>query len=429
MNKTAYILMLEAIRAGIPSRITVEATTDLRHSLVGKIDRDLELLEAGHNPKGRLVWGEYGQGKTHFLKLIEQHILASGYAVSYVSLSRQLNLSNLSNLYPALASHLLVQDSKIPGLLNPLTQGDRLQEFLPKVPEIAQKLSHPLPTMILKAFARYDVQHMVLLYNALMGKKENLTRAKAICKEYFKAEYKALPKFRQKDHLQSFMEFFPYLLQGLGYKGWVILIDELEISGKLGKVSRFKSYQNLSWLLNWSKQHKLPIYSIAASVKAMQDEVFFGKKKNDASQMPELAAERMDSRSAEIMQQFFSYCTDAHNVVLAPVSNKEIKNLLEQLLEIHHQAITWQHPIPDTFVNDAIKVIGPAQKPVRQIVRIFIEIMDVFAHTGRMPAAFSENLMVEYDFNEEAETSEIAETKDTSEAGLQETNLSELFDL
>ena len=69
MNRTDYILMLEAIRAGIPSRITVDATTDLRHHLVGKIDKDLALLESGISPKGRLVWGEYGQGKTHLLKL------------------------------------------------------------------------------------------------------------------------------------------------------------------------------------------------------------------------------------------------------------------------------------------------------------------------------------------------------------------------
>lgn len=424
MNRTDNILMLEAIRAGIPSRITVDATTDLRHHLIEKIDKDLALLESGISPKGRLVWGEYGQGKTHLLKLIETHILDNGFAVSYISLNRNLNLSNLPNLFPALASHLLTPGAKIPGLLNPLTADTLPQDFLQNLPELAKKLSHPLPTYIFRAFARYDAQNLILLYNAMMGKKENLTRAKSICRELYKPEFKQLPRFTQKEHLSSFFEFLPYLLQGLGYKAWVILIDELEITGKLGKVSRLKSYQNLAWLLNWSKQHNLPIYTLAASVKGLQDEVFFGTKKNDAAQMPPLAEERMGAESAAIIRQFFDFVTDPHNLVLAPVQKKELFVLLDQLLEIHHQAIDWQYPIPDTFVKDAIKVIDPSHKPIRQIVRIYIEIMDMYAHSGKMPQAFTENLFTDPDFSEDEAPEATGES-----TGFRETSLTELFDL
>ncbi len=422
MSKNEYIQMLEAIRAGIPSRITVDATTDLRQHLEGKIEKDLAVLESGGSPKGRLVWGEYGQGKTHLLKLMEKHILDAGFAVSYVSLSRQLNLSNLSNLFPALASHLMIREARIPGLLNPLTTQSISHEFLQKLPLIEEKLCHPLPAHIFRAFARYDAQNMVLLYNALMGKKENVTTAKRICREYFKPELKIMPKFRQKDHLISFFEFLPYLLQALGYKGWVILIDELEITGKLGKVARLKSYQNLAWLLNWNKQHKLPIYTLAASVKALQEEVFFGKKKNDAEEMPILAEERFSDTEAGIMKSFFESAADSHNLVLAPVSRKELTMLLDQLLEIHHQAIDWQYPIPESFVADALKMIEPTGKPVRQIVRIFIEIMDLFAHSGKMPPSFTQNLIATADFEEE-------ESMDYNGSGLIETNLQDLFDL
>lgn len=418
--------MLEAIRAGIPSRITVDSTTDLRQHLVEKIDKDLDLLESGSKPKGRLVWGEYGQGKTHLLKLVEQHILERGFAVSYISLNRNLNLSKLSNLFPALASHLRTPNAKIPGLLNPLTSDTLAQDFLQKLPEIAQQLSHPLPTYIFKAFARYDAQSMILLYNAMMGKKENLTRAKALCREHFKAEYKLLPRFTQKEHLDSFFEFLPYLLQGLGFKAWVILIDELEITGKLGKVARLNSYQNLSWLLNWSKEHKLPIYTLAASVKGLQDEVFFSKKKNDAVQMPILAQARLGDEAARRMQHFFDLATDAHNLVLAPVHKKELILLLDQLLEIHHQAIDWQYPIPDSFVKDALKIIDAPGKPIRQVIRIYIEIMDIYAHSAKMPMAFTENLFTDPDFTEE-EPNEDASLSDAT--GFHETSIHELFDL
>lgn len=108
-------MILEAIRAGIPSDASVDRALDIRSHLAEKILDDLQLLEAGSCPKGRFVWGEYGQGKTHFLKILEKQILEQGFGVSYLSLSRQLNLNNLQQLFPALASHL-----KIPGFNTPV---------------------------------------------------------------------------------------------------------------------------------------------------------------------------------------------------------------------------------------------------------------------------------------------------------------------
>lgn len=420
-------MMLEAIRAGIPSRSTVEFTSDLRPQLVEKIDKDLALLESGKSPKGRLVWGEYGQGKTHFLKHIEHHILASGFAVSYISLSRDLNLNNLGNLFPALANHLCTSDSRLPGLLNPLTESKVPDSILFELPNISKQISHPLPTQIFKTFSNYEPQNMMVLYNTLMGKKENLTKAKAITREAFKRDYKAMPKFILKEHLISFMEFLPHLLKSMGYKGWVILIDELEIMGKLGKVGRLNAYKNLSWLLNWSNQHNLPLYTLAASVKALQEEVFYGRKKQDAEEMPSLAEQRFDPQTAAIVKQFFEFATDNRNLVLAPIPKKELEPLLQQLFQLHTQAITWQYPAPENFIADALKRIDPASKAIRQIIRMFIETMDIYATKGTLPTVFQENLMDNPDFEEEyPEQSEIGAI---AENGLIETSLDDLFNM
>lgn len=418
MPNTDYILMLEAIRAGIPSRDTVAGTVDIRKSLMQKLEPDLEKLAGGGSPKGKLVWGEYGQGKTHFLKQLEQNLLSDGFAVSYISLSRQLNLSNLQQLFPALSSHLRIPGHKLPGLLNPLSQLNPPHELISRLPDIAAKLPHPLPTLIFKAFALYEERHTITLYNALMGKKENITNAQRITREYFKAEMKELPRFRQKEHLMSFFEFLPQLLRAMGYKGWVILIDELEITGKLSKVARLKSYQNLSWLLNLNKEHKLPIYTLAASVKTLQDDVFYGTRKNDSRDIPPMAEQRFGEEEAHKVARFFDFASSDSNIVLAPAKKSDYLQLLEELLEIHHLALLWQYEIPSNFVEEALKLIDYRGKPLRQIVRLFIEIMDIYATCGTLPRAFKDNLISEMDFADFEE--------DT--AGLSETPLQELFD-
>lgn len=73
-------------------------------------------------------------------------------------------------------------------------------------------------------------------------------------------------------------------------------------------------------------------------------------------------------------------------------------------------------------MQDALKLIEPTGKPVRQIVRIFIEIMDLFAYTGSMPVSFTQNLIVDADFEEE-------ESTDNDGSGLIETSLQDIFEL
>lgn len=264
----------------------------------------------------------------------------------------------------------------------------------------------------------------------MMGKKENLVRAKGIIREKDKERFRDMPKFILKEHLISFFEFLPYLLQGMGYKGWVILIDELEIIGKLSKLGRVKAYKNLAWLLNWGTMHKLPIYTLGASVKALQDEVFYGKKTFDAVEMPNFAIERFGESTANILRNFFTMATESRNLLLTPVSKKEVKPLLAQLLEIHTKAIAWKHEVPHSFIDDALKRIDPANKPIRQIVRMMIELMDIYAISGKMPPAFHEKLIDSYDFEEDI----ISGDEDNEEAGGKakgfcEKPLNELFDI
>jgi hypothetical protein len=420
------VLLLEAIRTGIPTRNLIEVIPDLRVNLIDTVDADLAELASGNPVSGRIVWGDYGQGKTHFLKLIEKHILAQGFAVSYYSLNRDLGINNLMNLFPALTARVLTKDASLPGLLNQLTDNKINPELLVELTSASEKISHPLPLLVLQTFLQFEPRDMILLYNTLMGRKENLTRAKSIVKDNNKVEFSRMPKFLQKDHAISFVQFFPHLLKALGYKGWVILIDELETIGKQGKIGRLNSYKNLAWLLNMGSIHDLPLYTLAASVNTLHTDVFRGTKKSDAIDMPILAKERFDRAVAKSIKEFFLQETGPKNMVLAPVLSSKLKPFLLELMEIHRRAIAWKFQPDESLISTAIKLIDPSNKPIRQVIRMFIEIMDIYACYGEIPKNFQENLQVIDDLADEYP--DLPSETNGQPPGFTEQKLEDLFD-
>ncbi len=422
-NKTQNILLLESIRAGIPSKLMIENLPDLREKHTNIIDEDLEKLEKNISPQGRIIWGEYGQGKTHFLKMVEQYVLSKGFAVSYYTLNRDLGLNNLKNLFPVLAGQTMTGNNKIPGIMNCLGNDPLPNDLTQNIADMGDKISHPLPAYMLQAFLSFkDADEMMSLYNSITGNSKYWTSSKSICRKVLKYEIKNMPKFSIKENSIAFFEFFPHLLKMLGFKGWIILLDEIELIGKLGKIGRLNSYLNLSYLLNWSKEHSLPIYTLAASAKTLQTDVFYSKKK-DFNKMPEAAMEKYGPNSLALINNFFTKAfKSTKNLNLNPIRSKEFLKLFQSLIEIHQKAIDWQIPPCEELANKIIKIIRPEFKPVRVTIRMMIELLDIYAVKGTLVENITEEESSEYDLNNE----DFNDNEETS--GLTEQPLSEMFD-
>ncbi len=422
-----YVLLLESIRAGIPSRLTIESLPDLRENVTTQIDTDLEKMTNEENIFGRIVWGEYGQGKTHFLKTIEQHVLRQGFAVSYYTLNRDSGLNNLKALFPMLTSQTMTGEQQIPGIMNQLTHTSNYDSCLDNLPEIEKKITHPLPAYILKTFLEYhNIEEMLLLYSCLMGNLSALTAVKSLVRKNLGHFAKQMPKFNQKDHAKAFFEFYPYLLQSLGYKGWVILLDEIELIGKLGKVGRLNSYLNLAYLLNCKKQHNLPIYVLAASAKTLQTDVFYGKK-NDVDKMPAYAKERLGDKAGQIVHTFFEQANQSkRNLQLTPVYPNEYMKLYREIFKIHKLAVKWVKDANEDLIDDIIRIIHP-DNTVRMRIRMFIELLDIYSFSGSLISNIKELHTEEYDLTKDTDDTDNDKLR-ASQKGFKEKPLHEMFD-
>lgn len=103
---------LEALRLGVVPARGVRAYTVARDAELASIDA---LLRTGRGC--RVVWGDYGAGKTHLLEAAEQLALERGWAVARVTLDPlEHGLQHPLRLYRAIAEGVRCLDQAQPGI-------------------------------------------------------------------------------------------------------------------------------------------------------------------------------------------------------------------------------------------------------------------------------------------------------------------------
>ena len=376
-NRKQAIAVVESLRAGIPTCASTRELPDLRPSLTKLIKQDLAQLAQAYIPQGRLVWGAYGQGKTHALTTIEQMALNLGFAVSRVSLSREVSCHHLFNFYGRVASALRTPNSQIFGIqpaLDKKASGDlpdsRIQD--------PNRYIHPLPAFVLEDYFHTTGEEQDLLYGDLMGTRLGMPELRRIHRA---CRGEPLPKFESnfgiKKHGSAYFGVMADTLAWCGYKGWVILIDEVELIGRLGKVGRLDAYRNLNWLLNWSGTMSYPIYTVGVVASSLRNDVWFSidstqSAKNDRSQIPELAALKFGQDAKAEMNKFFDLAISKQCPTTEPLSQSELIKLLESLVERHRVAYAWDAQLN---VRKLIQHIG--NQPVRTHIRAALEALDI----------------------------------------------------
>jgi hypothetical protein len=164
------------------------------------------------------------------------------------------------------------------------------------------------------------------------------------------------------------------IIQWCGYKGWVILIDEIELIARLGKVGRLNAYKNLNWLLNWSQDKPFPFYCVGGVASPLR-ELWqgSGKRLPDQEEIPKLAMNKFSEDEAESMKLFFQEAlNDQKCPNIDQLDRNQLQKILETLVKIHGISYDWGANIDlDEFINS----IGSS--PLRTYIRALLESLDV----------------------------------------------------
>ncbi|HEY5587145.1 MAG TPA: BREX system ATP-binding domain-containing protein [Ruminiclostridium sp.] len=369
MNNIESIFVIESLRAGIPTRLSTRILPDLRCNLTEKITEDLSSFDRGNIPNGRILWGQYGQGKTHALTAIEHTALDMNFAVSRVSLSREVSCHNLYNFFGNVAPRIKTPDSTLEGIQHYLNKFQLSDIHKSRILEEGRYVNS-LPSIVFEDYFYTEGEEKDKLYGDLTGLRLPTPELGRI---HRKSRQSSLQKmnFKKNEHTSAYFGVIADALRLCGFSGWVILIDEVELIGRLGKTARYKAYSNLSWLLNWSGGMKYPIYTVAAAATRLQDDLWYGKKDDDRSIMPELAAKYGDAAIADI-QNFFVKAVDTHSLKILPAKEEDLEKLLDKITHLHGDAYTWS---PELDSSSLIKQLG--SQPVRTYIRAALEYLDL----------------------------------------------------
>ena len=391
--------VIEALRSGVPSRAVGAYFSEARPAMLKKIQGELEAAQQGKS-RGMIFTGKYGEGKTHLLNTVFSMASEANMAVSYVALGKETPMDKLHLLYQKVIANTYLPGKAQPGfrsVLEEMTSGSGTAGEL--MAHAAVNLETNKIYHLLRAFLGTQEEEERALF---LGDLEGDFVSSALIKKSFRRvtgkPAKMNQNFSKTKHCMDYFDFISVLFRRIGLNGWVILFDEAELLGRLGKKTRAKCYRNMQEFLNPGDGLE-GVFSLFAFSAAFADEVIDGR--HEFENVEAIYAE--DPAALKAAKATLNAELEAPD--LPPLSQEEIQRIFASIQEFHGLAYDWEPRVsPETLYANT----EGGGYLLRTRIRAAIELLDQLYQYGeagkiRLTALGEESLA------EEEETPELPE--------------------
>ena len=357
--------IIEALRSGIPSRIVGRCFSDARPKILKELSGHIEDVCERQKSAGMIISGKYGEGKTHLLNTVFNMASENNMVVSYLSLSKETPMDKLHLLYPKLMANTYLPKRLQPGfaqVFDTMTAGSRLASEM--ISYAAGQLQTDKLYYLLRACLNTeDAEEKFQLLADLEGDFIANATLRQIYKRIFNQTVKYNVNFSKTKHCRDYFAFMSHFFVKLGFSGWVILIDEGELMGRLSKKGRLNAYRNMAYFLFPQREFE-SVFSLFAYSASYVEDVVIGK--HDFENLEEIhPAEPEPMRS--VLGQIVK------TPQLSPLTEKEIREILEKVREIHGRAYRWDAGID---IESLVKASQNGGYLLRTRIRAAIELLD-----------------------------------------------------
>lgn len=375
--------IIESLRRGSVPVEYVPYFTVGRERWLRIIEDDLAQYIAAGGAKVRFLSGDYGDGKTHFLSVIQHLVQRDTFAVSFVVLTREVPMHKFELVYQELVARLSTAPDRV-GIRALLAHWlDTLAPQFDSTDEATRTayIQHLAET--LKGLDGMDINFAQGLISLVQCRylplaegevPEEREQAHEVLCQWFEGSrlskrelrpfqiFEALHKNNSKRLLLSLIAF----LLHLGYRGLIVLLDELETVMAQSASVRNAAYENVRLLIDNAEQgHHLHIFfSIIPEVILAEK----GFRSYDA------LWSRVRSVGESSRLNYRSIVIDLHRT---PLATAELLELGKRLRQIHELAYRWDAVgiVTDEFLQQVcttqqrMGLLAEVRLYIKQIIR------------------------------------------------------------
>ncbi len=364
--------IIEALRSGVPSRSVGQYFSEARPKIMKEIsDRLDQVCEQGKS-SGMVICGKYGEGKTHLLNTVFSLAHSNNMVVSYLSLSKETPMDKLYLVYQKLIQNTCLPRREQPGFMYEV---EKISAKNPVAGEMLRYAAKHLETdKLYYLFRSYlnteDPDEKFLLQSDLEGDFVANAALKKIYRRIFNEPVKYNVNFSKTKHCRDYISFMSHLFTQMGYHGWVILVDETELMGRLGKKARLNAYRNMADFLLPDRCSEATFSIFALSASYVEDVI---EGKHEYENLEEVYPEEQ-----EPARSVLDLLTRAPQ--LLPLTKEEINEVLCRIQDFHGKAYGWTPNLSASALAASTQSGGYL---LRTKIRAAIEFLDQLYQYGK----------------------------------------------
>lgn len=392
-------VIINSLKGGVVPRVGLPYITVGRDREVAALLHDLDLVADG-GASFRFLVGRYGSGKSFLLQTIRNHAMGRGFAVADADLSPERRLQGTGGqglaTYRELIRNLstktrpeggalnLVLDRWVSNVQSQVTLEDGLSPEDSAFADAMERRIMGTMASVQELVHGYDFARLLTMYWRAHLEGDDETKANVT--KWFRGEYRNKTEARRElgvgivigdDDWYDYLKILATFLVGVGYKGLVILLDEMVNLYKIpNAVSRQYSYEKVLTMYNVTlqgKAHHLGII-MSGTPQAVED------RRRGLYSYEALRSRLTQGRFSQdgLVDML------APVIRLEPLTHEELLVLVEKLADIHAGLFGYQQKITQAelvrFLETEYGRVGAdTHLTPREVIRDFVEMLDILS--------------------------------------------------
>ena len=398
-------ILINALKGGVVPRVGLEYIAVGRAGEIEAILHDIDLISDG-GASFRFVVGKYGSGKSFLLQTIRNYATAKGFAVADADLSPERRfagtkgqgLATYKELLQNLSTKSKLDGGALPLILEKWISG--IQSTVRAQTDLdgdafdnqVEKQIFAVASGLEGMINGFEFAKAIVAYWRAYRQDDSATKSNVL--KWFRGEYPTRKEAKADLDINfivtdetwyDFLKILAAFLVGAGYKGLLVLVDELVNIYKIpNSISRNNNYEKILTMYNDALQGKAKhIGFLMGGTPQCVEDKFRGIFSYEAlrSRLAEghFAAEGIKDMTAPIIR-------------LQMLTQEEMYVLVEKLRDIHAQLYNYMPSLKHEdilyFLTVEYNRVGAATHITpREIIRDFIELISILHQNPDKSAA------------------------------------------